>query len=216
MNGVTKPLSPHMTQNQPSISHIVNVNGVDRVADSDTRVVEPRPKDKEETRSARADPMSFSNILSNTTVDPPKPATESTPSAKASRPPDKPVNGDATPSATIGTLSTSIRRLAKKSPTVKDSPAAKETPKEASKTKAARSSNAKRLAAAEKENQKIVQAMAEIDVMEHSDVDGPGWEVPKRHHAQLMVKRLSEVEHNEGDKRKVSWCSLLWIMLTLA
>ena len=167
----------------------------------------PKPKIKEEPARARADPMSFSNILSSTTDVTTKPsvAVPTSPPPKAVDPPGKKLNGDTAPSNVMTPSVPSTRRLAKKSPAIKDEPIAKATPKE-TKAKAPRTSSAKKTAAAlENEKQEVKQAMARIESMDHSDIDAPGWEIGKQQHEALMVKRKKLVEDNEGEKRKVSF-----------
>ena len=179
--------------------------GLDRGVEPDTKALEPKSKIKEEPTRARADPMSFSNILSSTTdVTPKATATMPTPPPKAVDSPVKILNGDTAPPSLTTPPVAPTRRLAKKSPAIKDEPVAKSTPKE-TKAKAPRTSSAKKTAAAlEKEKQELKQAMARIDNMDHSDVDAPGWEDRKQQHEALMLKRKKTIEDNEGEKRKAS------------
>ena len=90
----------------------------------------------------------------------------------------------------------------------KDMPTPKETPTPRSKpTKAQLAKKAASLV--DKENEKVLQAMADIDAMEHSDVESPGWADAKEKHLQMSRKRLLAVEGLEQDKRKVC---LLFVM----
>ena len=210
---MANPLSPRIASSQSSISHIVNTNGsTERAAEQLPKAPEPKLATKEEPRTARADPMSFSNILSNPSVEPAKPAAtpKPTPPSKSLKQEIKVVNGDV-PSTAIDTpvpvisTSTSARRLAKKSPVVKAEPPAEEAPKETLKPKAPRLINPRKSAVAtEKENQKVLQALADINAAELSDLDAPGWHVEKQEHIESSKKRLRVLEDEEGEKRKVS------------
>ncbi|KAI4144217.1 MAG: hypothetical protein LQ340_006741, partial [Diploschistes diacapsis] len=203
MNGLAKPLSPRTTSKQSSISHLVNGNGTPgRTSDSENRAPRPKPQVKEEPRSARSDPMSFSNILSTTTVEAPKPPVKSTPPPKPPQPVES-LNGDASSAIFSAPPAASTRKLARKSPAVKANSSVKETLKEPPKPKAARSSNTKKSTAAlEKENQKVLQVMAEIDSLEQSDLDAPAWDRAKVLHYQTMSKRMRALDDNENEKRK--------------
>ena len=46
--------------------------------------------------------------------------------------------------------------------------------------------------------------MTDIDSMELSDVEAPGWEVAKQKFAQSSRKRLLDMEDVESSKQKVS------------
>ena len=211
MNGSIKPLSPRLAPSQSSVSHIVNGNS-ERLSSTEKSLSDSRPKPKEEPRSSRADPMSFSNILSSTSTELPKPVVKSTPPPappvlpKPAQQVEKPVNGDSAQlNPPLLPATTSTRRLAKKSPTVKEEAPLKQLPRDTSKPKAPRSSNARKSAAAiEKENQKVQLALADIEAMVHSDLEAPGWEVHKDTYGQSKGKRVRSLEDTENEKRKVS------------
>lgn len=203
------PPSPHLTQNHSSISHIVNGTS-EPLSETDYRVAEPKSRAVEEIKSTRHDPMSFSNILSTHNIETPKAPVKSwtpvqkseiveTP-AKNEVPDQDHGNEKVTPVAPPG------RKLAKKSPAVKEEPVAKPIPKEISRPKATKGSASKKSAAAlEKEMAKVKQALADIDKQELSDLDinKPEWELARTQHKQKSHKRLVEVEDAENEKRKV-------------
>lgn len=56
----------------------------------------------------------------------------------------------------------------------------------------------------DKENDRIQKAMAEIDAMELSEVEAPGWESAKQNYAQFSRKRLADIDEIETSKRKAS------------
>ena len=60
-----------------------------------------------------------------------------------------------------------------------------------------------RLTMSDKENEKVAKAMAEIDVMDLSDVDVPGFSREKEDFRRRSSKRALEIESVEAGKRKV-------------
>lgn len=66
-----------------------------------------------------------------------------------------------------------------------------------------------KLTMSDKENEKVAKAMAEIDAMDLSDVDAPGFSGEKEDFRRRNVKRVLEIENAEASKRKVRWSDLL-------
>ena len=155
--------------------------------------------------------MSFSNILSSNTVEPTKPLPKPAPPPKQPRRVSKVTNGDVAPPHVATPQSTSTRKTAQKLVLVKEelplempkeTPTPKGTP--TPRSKPTKAQLAKKAAShTDKENERVLQAMAEIDAMEHSDLESPGWEGAKDKHLQMSRKRLLAVEESEQNKRKV-------------
>lgn len=161
----------------------------------------------EEAKPARADPMSFSNILSSTTVESAKPVIKSEPPMKIFRRTSKPLNGDAATASAASSPVTTARKPARKVTPLKEEVVAKEVIKESSRAKAVLKPQPpkKTTATSDKENDRVKQALANIDAMEQSDLDrDPSeWGAAKEQHAQTSRKRLLVVEDSEKSKRKV-------------
>lgn len=60
----------------------------------------------------------------------------------------------------------------------------------------------------DKENEKVAKAMTEIDAMDLSDVDAPGFSREKEDFRRRSLKRVLEIENVEASKRKVRWGDL--------
>ena len=152
------------------------------------------------------DPMSFSSILSNTTNDPPVSTPQQGPPTKRFNRSSKIPNGE----RTVSTIQST--QIAQRKPSVKAllSPAReaffKEQVNEAAQPPRPSQSSTGELkrAMSDKENERVQKAMAEIDAMELSEVDAPGWETAKQKYAQFSRKRLLDIKDIESSKRKVS------------
>ena len=55
----------------------------------------------------------------------------------------------------------------------------------------------------DKENESVQQALAEINAMDLSDIEAPGWADERERYRQLSQKRQVNVEEGEASKRKV-------------
>ncbi len=62
----------------------------------------------------------------------------------------------------------------------------------------------------DKQNEKVARAMADIDAMELSDVEEPGFSDEKEHFQVRSLKRALEVENIEAGKRKVRRTTCLY------
>ena len=189
--------SPHLQQSYSTFTS--TANGVsDRVIESESTpealARQSQPKKSEEVKATRtADPMSFSSILSSTTVDPPKSTIKKAPPVKRFQRSSKTPNGDM-PSSELH-FSSKMRREATSSPKVDPGSKPAEARHTPAHKKASKSSH--------KDNEKIQQALADINAMELSDVESPGWAEAKEKHGQQARKRLLAVEDVEASKRKV-------------
>lgn len=198
-----------MQQSHASLTHIVNGSS-EKTTDLEPKAPEPAASSSVEPKPARADPMSFSSILSST-AEPSKPAATPkvapAPAAKQLRRASRASNGDLEPPA-----STPVHNHAPRKQVIKPSPAkenhgAREHghSREPAKTKAPKSAAAKKaVTGSDKENERVTQMMAEIDAMEHSDLDGTGYDAARTKHDQLSLKRAKNIEEAEDSKRKVS------------
>ena len=163
------------------------------------------PKD-DPPASRRADPMSFSNILSGDTPEPPKPkpTPRSLPSTKAAKSTSHTPNGEAkiTPAPS--------RKFASKSTAPRSTPsqarASVKSEHDHPPTRRATGGGTKRRSALnlEKENEKIEAEMAKIEAMDLSDVESPGHEQARNTFIKLKLKRQVDIEDSESVKRKVS------------
>ncbi|MCJ1378780.1 putative DNA helicase ino80 [Xylographa soralifera] len=158
--------------------------------------------------------MSFSSILSSTTVDPPKFAVKPEPVMKHSRRSSKTPNGDAAPvpvissTVTVTPAITTTRKSLNKSPAPHQEdchsrdgtkePWKHKTPKNFVSTKVVPTTS-------DKENESVQQALAEINAMDLSDVEAPGWADERERYRQLSQKRQINVEEGEASKRKVCY-----------
>ena len=208
--------SPRAQTGHSSISHIVN--------GTSNRPGGLEPEDKEgsstspkEAKPPRADPMSFSNILSSNTVEPSKPAPPPVPTPKQSRRVPKATNGDLAPATVATPPVASTRKTASKPTAIKDElnaeapkqvltpkamPTSKATP--TPKSRPTKAQLAKKAASnADKENEKVLRAMAEIDAMELSGLDILRWTDAKQKYLEVGRKRHLAVEESEQHKRKV-------------
>ena len=167
-------------------------------------------KAAEETKPTRtADPMSFSSILSSNTVDPPKFTVKQTPPVKHLRKSSKTPNGDTTPS--VSTLTPSIITVLHQSSNENTTPIKHDSTLQRPSADNVKISNLKSSSAlknsiklAQKDNEKVQKALADIDAMELSDIESSEWLSAKQQHLQKSRKRLLVVEDGEAGKRKVS------------
>ena len=197
--------SPHQVTNQPSISHIVN--GASHYSHEQNTKTEPEPTPK---AIRRADPMSFSNILSHNTE----------PSRPVVKQPIIKTEANHTPSQLMGldSLSTSIvaekstpSAITRKMPVQKASPvreiASKSTPRSASRSKPRTTTSLKKSSfSSDKENSiRVKQPILDIERDETSDldVDGPEWGKAHQAYLQKSQKRLRDVDEAENSRRKV-------------
>ena len=193
--------SPHLQQSYSNFTPTAK-GASERVIESESTpkaLTRPsQPKKSENIKPTRtADPMSFSSILSSNTVDPPKSAAKKVPPVKRFQRPSKTTNGD-TPSSEL-TLP-KARREATSSPKVDLGP----KPAEVKHTPV----HKKAIKPSQRDNEKIQQALADINAMVLSDVESPGWTEAKEKHGGQARKRLLAVEDGEGGKRKVCACTL--------
>ena len=163
----------------------------------------PKVKREEQPSTRRADPMSFSNILSGEAPEPPpKPSPRAMPSSKAFKNSASVTNGDAK------AASASSRKPVTKTATPKASPAVGRgsTKNEADGPAHAKSSSISKrkvLAQSDKENSKVKAEMAKIDALDLSDIDSPIYEDAKENFLQFSRKRQTAIEASENVKRKV-------------
>lgn len=166
-----------------------------------------QPSVMTEQRPTRTtDPMSFSSILSNTTNDPPVSTPPSAPPTKRFNRSSKITNGERPVSAIQSTPITQRKPSVKALPSPSREPFAKEQVNEAvqpPRPSHSSSSEPKRTMS-DKENDRIQKAMAEIDAMELSEVEAPGWEPAKQSYAHFSRKRLADIDEIETSKRKAS------------
>ena len=206
----TTTTSPLLPQSQSGYRQTTN-GKMDRRESSDIQTpVCPPPKPLEEKKPVRADPMSFSSILSSNAVDPPKSTGKSVAPQKQLRRSSKTPNGDASTTAVAVALPNgSIRRAARKTPpSIKEEPAVMEHVREITKSKATKaisgSTRSAHATSSDKENSLEVQkALDEINMAEHSDVEAPGWDDAMELHRQVSQKRQLMVEESEAIKHKV-------------
>ena len=179
------------------------------------------PRALEEQKPVRADPMSFSSILSNTAVDPPKLTGKAAVLQKQPRRSSKTPNGDTSSTTVVVALpSGSVRRAARKTPpSIKEESAVVEHVREISKPKATKAisgstTRSAHATSSDKENSLEVQkALDEINLAEHSDLEAPGWDDAMELHRQISHKRQLIVEENEAVKHKV--CSIQLLLYTV-
>ncbi|MCJ1318380.1 putative DNA helicase ino80 [Xylographa vitiligo] len=155
--------------------------------------------------------MSFSSILSSTIVDPPKSAVKPEPVMKQSRSSSKTPNGDAAPVPVISSAAivtptmTTIRKSSNRSPAPHpDDSHSRERTKETWKHKTPKNFVSTKVVptTSDKENESVQQALAEINAMDLSDIEAPGWADERERYRQLSQKRQVNVEEGEASKRK--------------
>ena len=56
----------------------------------------------------------------------------------------------------------------------------------------------------DKENEKVKREIANIELMDHSDVELPEFDDAKQQHAHMSQKRQGDIDATEDVKRKVS------------
>ena len=189
--------SPHLQQSYSNFTPTANgisERGIESESAPEALTRQSQPKKSEDVKPTRtADPMAFSSILSSNTVDPPKLTVKKAPPVKRFQRTSKTPNGD-TPSSEPAF--SKARREVTSSPKVEPGLKAVEAKHIPAHKKATKSSH--------KDNEKVQQALAEINAMELSDVGSSGWTEEKEKHKQQARKRLLDVEDAEASKRKVS------------
>lgn len=166
----------------------------------------PPPKPVEEIRPVRADPMSFSSILSSTAVDPPKPVVSRAPVHKQSRRKSKTPNGDASTAIALTPSHNSVRKAPRKSPAlIKEEPVAADLVRDPPRARVSKSNLPPKLAptTSTKDIKEALQALADITETGSSDVDFPGWANAKEEFRQVSHKRQLSVGNGEAAKNKV-------------
>ena len=166
------------------------------------------------TKRARADPMAFSSILSSNTVDPPRSTAKIASPIKL----QPPVSEEIAPPSVALSVATTPRKVTNKVVTVNDEPETKEQVKEMVKPKMPKAGLFTKKASvpltSEKESSaKVQKALAELDAMEHSDLDSLEWSGARGQHAAVGRKRLLLVQEVEAARRKV--CSLTMLRVYL-
>ena len=203
-----------------SAGYFVTMNGtVDSQTSQESRREDTRqlvqPSGMTEHRPTRTtDPMSFSSILSNTTNDPPISSPQPGPPTKRFSRSSKTLNGERPVSIIQST------QVAQRKPSVKALPSpvreafVREQVNEAVQPPrpSHTSTSEPKRTMSDKENERIQKAVAEIDAMELSDIEAPGWEPAKQKYVQSSRKRLLDIKDIESSKRKVSQTmqSLRW------
>ena len=200
-----------MQQNHLGIASTMNgVSEQANAADIKSQVCTPQ-KAVEEPKPVRADPMSFSSILSSTVVEPPKTVVKQESTPKQNRRSSKTPNGDVTGSGVNAMPpTTSARKSSYKSSHVfKDESIQEKRVKDAVKPRHSKviPSSKPVPTTSDKENEEITRALDEINSMQHSDIESPEWNDAKERHRILSQKRQLEVEDGETGKRKVCWAS---------
>lgn len=160
--------------------------------------------------SRAADPMSFSSILSNPNADAPAPTSHS---QRVSEPTVKPVNPSSrhrSPATDEPIASDAPRRTSNRPATPLAEPPLKPSTNGTTESTRHPVPSAKiRLTLSEKENEKVAKAMAEIDAMDLSDIDAPGFSREREDFQRRSLKRTLEIENAEASKRKVCPQSIL-------
>jgi len=154
----------------------------------------------------RADPMSFSSILSSTAVDPPKPAVSRAPVHKQSRRKSKTPNGDASTAIALTPSHNSARKTPRKSPAlIKEEPIVADHVRDHPKARVSRSNLPPKAArtTSTKDVKEALQALADVTEMGSSDVEFPGWADAKEVFRQVSHKRQLSVGSGEATKNKV-------------
>ena len=162
----------------------------------------PQVKREDAPAARRADPMSFSNILSGDTPEPPKPAPRPVSTSKSSKSNTDIVNGE------TKITSAPSRKSAGKNSTPKTASAhqkslSKVASDPPSRVKHTSSQRRKAAVNIERDNEKIKAEMAKIEAMEMSDIESPAYDEAKENFTHLKRKREAEVEKTEIAKRKV-------------
>ena len=191
-----------MQPNHSSISHIVNGTSEPSVG-TDNMTVEAAPPIKAEPQPKRADPMSFSNILSSTNAEETKPAPPADTIMTDAPPAPKLANGDMNSIQAPTPPPASTPRKTSKATPPKERKPRKDTVRDSGRGKAGKQALVKKPLPIAKEDDKVRQAMTEIDANEKSDLESPGFETFQEKHYRLGEKRFAVVEENESARRKV-------------
>lgn len=158
---------------------------------------EPKP-------TRKADPMSFSNILSNDAPEPPKSTPRSMPALKVFKSSSHSANGDGKTASAAPRKSLSKAAMSPKDfPGLPKSSVKADPDVVAAPTKATVNGKRKSTVLSDQENAKVEKEMAKIDAMELSDLDSPIYDAAKREYVQSSQKRQRAVEAAEDVKRKV-------------
>lgn len=155
----------------------------------------------------RADPMSFSSILSNTAVDPPKLTANRAPVHKQSRRKSKTPNGDVSTTVTLTPSHNSVRKAPRKSPSsIKEEPSTTKHVREYPKLRVSKATQPSKVArpASTKDVNEALLALADVHAMDSSDTKFAGWADSKEQFRQVSHKRQLTVEGIESKKNKVS------------
>ena len=151
--------------------------------------------------------MSFSNILSSNTVEPPtkpSPAPATSP-VQDFRIASKTPNSDLSSARKKSPPGAVMRRQSHKVSPPKEITSRKQSPREPPKSRATKASAIKKHGtSSDKENDKVAQALTEIDAQELSDIDIPEFEQAKADYQSATVKRAASIEMGEESRRKVS------------
>ena len=155
--------------------------------------------------------MSFSSILSNPRADLPPPAPHSQSVPEQTQRSMKPSSRHISPVADETIVSHSPRRSSNRPATPLTEPITKSSPNGTveSNRHIVPAGGKIRLTMSDKENEKVAKAMAEIDAMDLSDVDLPGFSREREDFRQKGMKRALEIERVEAGKRKVCRCAIL-------
>lgn len=154
----------------------------------------------------RADPMSFSSILSSTAVDTPKATVNRAPVHKQSRRKSKTPNGDALTAVTLTPSHNAVRKAPRKSPaSIKEEPVTTDPVRDQPKPKVSKATQPSKAAhtTSNKDIKEALQALADITAMDSGDVDFPGWADAKEQFLRVSHKRQLNVEDVEASKNKV-------------
>jgi chromatin-remodeling ATPase INO80 len=174
------------------------------------------PKQEQEARPARADPMSFSNILSSNN-EPPMPGLKQESLKQARRPSRSGIDGH--PQTVNGINHSSVvsgmdPNFHPKDPSPGSATRDHDADHSPSKDSAPPPPPPPPLPPPPHPDQHppvasgiskdlVEQALAEIDAMELSEVEGPEWLGAKENYLQYSQKRQKDMDENEASKRKV-------------
>ncbi|KAL8942084.1 MAG: hypothetical protein Q9216_001850 [Gyalolechia sp. 2 TL-2023] len=160
---------------------------------------ESHPRPQEEPKASN--PMSFSNILSSNSADPPATTPRTLPPTKQFR------KTPSIPNGTLGPASGMFRRSShKNTPATNESVEPQRPSKgdvhQSSSIKTAKAKAKSALLVSDREHDRIQKELAKIDAMELSDVESSEWTIAKQDFLILNNKRLMMVDEAEANKRK--------------
>ena len=146
----------------------------------------------------KPDPMSFSNILSSDTTEPPRPATRGNSMMKSAKVASPTINGD----SKAPTSSRKVSTKANSSPRPL-SDASKNKPEFVTPAPPRLPSAAKRKQASiAKDNERVMKEMARIESLELSDIETSEFEDARQQYLRMLKKRQLAIEALEQGKRK--------------